>query len=160
MDIFLAILAVIFGIAGLVGSVVPALPGPPISWVGLLLLYFTDYSDMTLTFLLVWLGVTIAVTVADNFLPVWMTKKYGGSRAATIGTVLGMIAGIFFFPPWGMIVFPFIGAFVGELIGNRSEGHVALKVAFGAFLAFICGVGIKLISSGMMLFYIISSLII
>lgn len=160
MDIFLAIVAVLLGIVGLVGSIVPVLPGPPVSWLGLLVMSFTKYADLTPKFLIIWLVITIAVTVADNLLPVWMTKKYGGSRAATVGTVIGMIAGLFFFPPWGMIIFPFIGAFVGELIGNRSEGHVALKVAFGAFVAFICGVGLKLVSSGVMLFYTIRELIV
>jgi uncharacterized protein YqgC (DUF456 family) len=159
MNILLAILAIIMGIIGLVGSVVPALPGPPVSWIGLLLIYFTGYSEMSLPFLLMWLGVVIVVTVVDNFLPVWMTKKYGGSRAATIGTIIGMIAGMFL-GPLGLIIGPFIGAFVGELIGNRSEGGVALRVAFGAFVAFMCGVGIKLICSGMILFYIIKELVV
>jgi uncharacterized protein YqgC (DUF456 family) len=159
MDITFAIVAVILGLVGLVGSVVPALPGPPVSWVGLLVIYFTDYSEMSLTFLLVWLAVVIAVTLIDNFLPVWMTKKWGGSRAATIGTAIGMVAGMFA-GPWGMIIGPFIGAFVGELVGNHAEGRVALRVAFGAFVAFMCGVGIKLIASGMILFYIIKELIV
>jgi uncharacterized protein YqgC (DUF456 family) len=159
MDIFLAILAVILGLVGLVGSVVPAVPGPPIGWVGLLLLYFTKYSELSLTFVLVWLGIVVIVTVVDNFLPVWMTKKWGGSRAATIGTVIGMIVGMFA-GPWGLILGPFLGAFVGELVGNRSEGHVALRVAFGAFIAFMCGVGIKLVASGMMLYYIIKELVV
>jgi uncharacterized protein YqgC (DUF456 family) len=158
MDVLLAILAVILGLVGLVGSVVPALPGPPVGWVGLLLIYFTGYSTMSLGFLLVWLGIVVAVTVVDNLLPVWMTRKWGGSRAATIGTVIGMIAGMFA-GPLGLIIGPFIGAFVGELVGNRSEGHVALRVAFGAFVAFMCGVGIKLIASGMIFFYIVKELI-
>ena len=159
MDIFLAILAIILGIVGLLGSIVPVLPGPPISWVGLLLLSFTDYYDRPLAFLLIWLGVVVLVTIADNVLPVIMTKKFGGSRAATIGTVLGMIVGMFF-GPWGMIIGPFIGAFVGELVGNRSEGHIALRVATGAFAAFISGVGIKLISSGMILYYMVKELVV
>ncbi len=148
----------ILAIVGLAGSVVPVLPGPPVSWVGLLLLSFTDYYDRPLWFLLVWLGVVVAVTLADNLLPVVMTKKFGGSRAATIGTILGMVVGLFF-GPWGMILGPFAGAFIGEAIGNRSEGHVALRVATGAFFAFISGVGIKLVASGMLLYYIVKDLV-
>lgn len=159
MDVFLAILAIVFGIVGLLGSVAPVLPGPPVSWVGLLVLSFTDYYDRPLSFLLVWLGIVVLVTLADNFLPVLMTKKFGGSRPATIGTIIGMIAGMFF-GPWGMIIGPFIGAFFGELIGNRSEGHIALRVATGAFAAFICGVGIKLISAGMILYYMAKEIIV
>ena len=148
----------ILAVVGLAGSVVPVLPGPPVSWVGLLLLSFTDYYDRPLWFLLVWLGVVVAVTLADNLLPVVMTKKFGGSRAATIGTILGMVVGLFF-GPWGMILGPFAGAFIGEMIGNRSEGHVALRVATGAFFAFISGVGIKLVASGMLLYYIVKDLV-
>ncbi|MDR2890892.1 MAG: DUF456 domain-containing protein [Alistipes sp.] len=159
MDIFLAILAVLFGVVGLAGSVAPILPGPPVSWVGLLVLSFTEYYDRPLWFLLVWLGVVAIVTAADNILPVIMTKKFGGSRPATIGTVIGMIVG-FFFGPLGMIAGPFVGAFLGELWGNKSEGHVALRVATGAFAAFICGTGAKLIASGMILYYMAKEIIV
>jgi uncharacterized protein YqgC (DUF456 family) len=159
MNILLAILAIILGLIGIVGSVVPALPGPPVSWVGLLLIYFTPYSELSMMFLLIWLGIVIGVTVVDNFLPVWMTKKWGGSRAATIGTVIGIIVGMFA-GPWGLVIGPFLGAFVGELVGNRSEGRVAFRVAFGAFVAFMCGVGIKLIASGMIFYYIVKELVV
>jgi uncharacterized protein YqgC (DUF456 family) len=159
MDIFLAIVAILLAVIGLAGSVVPVLPGPPVSWVGLLIFSFTHFYDRPGWFLWMWLGIVVAVTVADNFLPVVMTRRFGGSRAATWGTVLGMVAGMFF-GPWGMIVGPFAGAFLGEVIGNRSEGHVALRIATGAFFAFIGGVGIKLISSGMILYYIVKEMIV
>lgn len=159
MDVFLVILAIVLGIVGLAGSIVPVLPGPPVSWVGLLLLSFTGYYDRPGWWLWMWLAVVVAVTVADNLLPVVMTKKFGGSRAATIGTVIGMLAGMFL-GPWGMIVGPFLGAFAGELVGNRSRGHVALRVATGAFAAFISGVGVKLILSGMLLYYMVKEIII
>jgi uncharacterized protein YqgC (DUF456 family) len=159
MDIFLAILAILCAVIGLAGSVVPALPGPPISWVGLLVLSFTDYYDRPAWWLWMWLGVVIAVTLLDNLLPVVMTKKFGGSRAATWGTVIGMIVGMFF-GPWGLILGPFAGAYLGEAIGNRSEGRVALRVATGAFFAFMGGVGIKLIAAGLILFYMVKDLII
>lgn len=147
------------GVAGLLGSVVPVLPGPPLSWLGLLLMSFTRFAGFSVWLIVMWLAVVVAVTLADNFLPLWMTGKYGGSRSATIGTFIGMIAGLFL-APWRMIIGPFAGAFVGELVGNRSEGRVALKVAMGAFAAFICGVGLKLIASGMMLFYMVREIII
>jgi uncharacterized protein YqgC (DUF456 family) len=127
--------------------------------VGLLLLSFTHWYDRPTWFLILWLGVVIAVTLADNLLPVVMTKKFGGSRAATWGTVIGMIVGMFF-GPWGLILGPFAGAYVGELLGNRSEGKVALKVATGAFFAFIGGVGIKLVASGMILYYMVREIVV
>jgi uncharacterized protein YqgC (DUF456 family) len=94
----------------------------------------------------------------DYFLPSLMAKRFGGSRAAAMGSFLGLLAGIFLFPPWGMIIGPFFGAFAGELIHNRTNGGKALKVAFGAFLAFIVGTGAKLIASSVMLFYAIKAM--
>lgn len=159
MDIFLTVVAILLAIVGLAGSVVPILPGPPVSWTGLLLLSFTDYYERPAWWLWMWLAIVALVTLADNFLPVVMTKKFGGSRAATVGTILGMIVGLFF-GPWGMILGPFAGAYLGEVVGNRSEGGVALKVATGAFVAFIGGVGIKLVASGMLLYYMVKELIV
>ncbi len=158
MDIFLAVAAILLALVGIAGSVIPILPGPPISWVGLLLVSFTDYYDRPGWFLWLWLGVVVVVTLADNLLPVVMTRKFGGSRAATWGTVLGMIVGMFF-GPWGLVLGPFAGAYIGEVVGNRSEGHVALRVATGAFFAFIGGVGLKLIASGLLAWYIATELI-
>ena len=159
MDIFLAIVAILLGIVGIAGSIVPALPGPPVGWVGLLVLSFTDWYDRPGWFLILWLGVVVVVTLLDNFLPVVMTKKFGGSRAATWGTVIGMIIGMFF-GPWGIILGPFAGAYIGEVVGNRSEGTHALRVATGAFFAFIGGVGIKLVCSGMILYYMVKELVV
>ncbi len=158
MDIFLAILAILAALIGLIGSVLPALPGPPVGWVGLLLFSLTEYYDRPAWFVWLWLVIVVVVTLADNLLPVVMTRKFGGSRAATWGTVLGMLVGMFF-GPWGLVLGPFAGAYIGEVLGNRSEGRVALRIATGAFIAFICGVGLKLIASGLLLWYIVADLI-
>lgn len=159
MDIALATLAFLFLIVGLAGSIVPVLPGPPLSYAGLLLLQWSGYAGFSSDFLWIWAGVTVAVTVADYFLPVWMTRRFGGSRAATIGSVIGVVAGIFLFPPVGLIVGPFLGALIGELINNSEDSTKAFRVAFGSFLAFIFGTGAKLIVSAIMLFYAIKSIL-
>jgi len=82
-----------------------------------------------------------------------MTKRFGGSRAAAIGSFLGLLVGMFFFPPFGLILGPFLGAFAGELINSNSNGAKAFKVALGSFIAFLAGSGAKLVVSGIMLFY-------
>ena len=107
MEIFIAIVAVLCGITGIIGSIAPALPGPPISWVGMLLLYFWGGTDgagetMSLTILLVWLGIVIVVSILDYVVPAYFTKVTGGSKYASIGATVGLVAGLFI-PPVGMI---------------------------------------------------------
>ena len=85
MDITLSLLAFALSILGIIGCIVPALPGVVLSYAGLLCAYFTSYSQMSASALWLWLGVTVAVSVADYFLPAWMTRRFGGSRAGAIG---------------------------------------------------------------------------
>ena len=155
MELLLVIIAFVLLVAGLLGAVLPVLPGPPLSFFGLLLLRWSDFAEFTFVFLLVWAIIAAAVTIMDYFLPSLLAKQFGGSRAAVIGSFLGLLAGIFFFPPWGLVFGSFIGAFVGELIHSNVNGAKAFKVALGAFLAFIVGSGAKLLVSFMMLFYAI-----
>ena len=175
MDIVLVVVAFLFLLAGLVGSVVPAIPGPPLGYVGLLVLQWSGHGNFSIFFLVLWAVIMIAVTVMDNFLPAWMTKRFGGSRMAVIGSVVGIIAGMFFVPI-GLLIGPFLGALAGELINSHlkrkeisstepaaTEGNSGgklkpLKVAFGAFLAFIVGTGAKLIIGAMMIYYAVRAM--
>jgi len=153
MEFILLILAFALLLAGILGAVLPVLPGPPLSYAGLLLLQWSGFGSFPLFFLLLWAFITIAVTIMDYFLPSLMTKQFGGSRAAVVGSFLGLLAGLFFFPPFGLIIGSFLGAFFGEFIYNSANGLKAFKVALGAFAAFILGTGAKLIASSLMLFY-------
>lgn len=153
----LEILALVAALGGLIGSVVPGLPGPPVSWVGMLLVYLAGRGGdepMSLTLLLVWLGVTVAVTVIDYLVPVWMTKAIGGHKAASTGAILGLIAGMIL-PPVGMIVGAIAGAVIGELFVTDKGFWAAFKAGMGAFLGFMTGTGLKLITSGVMCWYIV-----
>ena len=101
MNVVLIVLAVILGVAGIIGSIVPGIPGPPLSWVGILLMYFFGGTNgagepMSLTLLLVLLGVTVLVTVMDYIVPAWFTKLTGGSKYASWGAVIGLLAGLVF----------------------------------------------------------------
>ena len=174
MEIVLVVIAFLFLLAGLLGSVVPAVPGPPLGFAGLLLLQWSGHGGFGAAFLWVWAGIVLAVTVADNFLPAWMTKRLGGSRAAVIGSVVGLAVGMIFFAPAGLLVGPFLGALVGELLHDRvrigrgkagdaepraAGGLRALKVALGAFLAFIVGTGAKLAVGSLMIFFAVRALL-
>ena len=158
MEIVLLILAFIFLLVGLLGAVVPILPGPPLSFLGLLLLQWSGFAAFPAAFLWIWAGITLVVTLMDYHLPALLARKFGGSKAAAIGSFLGLIIGMFFFPPFGMVIGSFIGAFLGEIIQQHSDGKKALKAAFGAFIAFILSTGAKLITCGIMIFFAVRAL--
>lgn len=152
----LIVLAFVLCILGIVGSIVPGLPGPPLSWVGLLLIYLSHRmggADMTTTFLLIWLGITIAVTILDYIIPSKVTKLAGGSKAGSTGAMIGMIIGIFL-TPIGMIPCSLLGAFLAEMFQENKSAADALKSALGCFLGFLIGTGMKLLASGMMFYYL------
>ena len=153
MDLFLAILAVLFGIIGIIGSVVPVIPGVILSYAGLLCAFFRSDSTISSVTVWIWLAIVAIVSVVDYFLPAYMTKLFGGSRAATVGATIGLIVGIFL-TPIGMIAGTFAGAVIGELLNNRDDLYRALKAGIGSFLSFIVGTGIKLTAAIGLLFYI------
>lgn len=154
--IILKILAVLCALVGIVGSIVPGLPGPPVSWVGLLILFLAKCAGAALTpgILLLWLAITIVVTVLDYMAPIWTTRITGGHKAASTGAILGLIAGLVI-PPLGMIVGSLAGAFIGELLVTDKGAWAAFKAGIGAFLGFMCGTGLKLVCSGLMAYYIV-----
>ena len=159
MDVFLSILAALFAVVGLLGCIVPMLPGPPMSYAAMILVACCSYSDLGWTTRVVFFIITVAVTVLDFLLPGWMGRRFGGSRAGEVGATVGMIAGFFVFPPVGILLGPFVGAVVGELVVNREDTSRAMRVGFGAFMSFIVGTGLKLIASLVMLVYVFKEII-
>jgi len=157
MDVLLIILGFACIILGIIGSVLPVLPGIPLSYAGILLLHFTQKLQFSTEFLLFWAIMVVLVSLLDYYIPIWGTKKFGGSKRGVIGCALGMTAGIFF-GPWGIIVGPFAGAFIGELSGGKQSKD-ALKAGFGSFFGFILGTASKLVVGGFLLFYAIKAVI-
>ena len=148
MDIFLLILGLFCMIVGILGSFLPVLPGPPVSWLGLLLLILTTAVPND-WWLIVITGVIAFVVVAlDYWIPVAGTQRFGGSRAGMIGTTVGLLFAIVF-PVLGLagiIIWPFIGAVIGELI-NKTGHKKALRAAFGSFVGFLTGTFLKFVVS-------------
>ncbi|WP_299225552.1 DUF456 domain-containing protein [uncultured Psychroserpens sp.] len=142
MDIFLTVLAAFFMILGIVGSFLPILPGPLTSWLGLLIFHLTDVVPMNWSFIIITFIVAIVIWIMDYIIPAIGTKRFGGSKAGMIGTSIGLIIGLLLPIPGGIIIGPFLGALIGELM-NKSEFDKALKAAFGSFLGFIASTFIK-----------------
>jgi len=160
MEVLLAVIAVIFGVVGIIGSVAPILPGPPLSWLGVLLMYVRNKycdagDDVSLTILFVLLGVTIVVSVLDYVVPAWFTKVTGGSKYAAWGTTIGLLVGLIFPLPIGMITCSLLCAFIGELVFAGKDAFTSLKSSIGAFFGFLFSTGLKLITCAVMLYYII-----
>jgi uncharacterized protein YqgC (DUF456 family) len=156
MDILLIIIGILLILVGIIGCIIPGIPGPPIAYIGMLLQIFKTENPFTAKFLIIWALITIGVSVLDYVVPAVGTKKFGGSRRGVWGSIIGLFAGIFFFPPVGLIIGPFLGAFLGELTGGK-ETQAALKAGFGSFIGFLSGVVLKLVVTGLMAFYFFKS---
>lgn len=157
MDYVLVIGGFVLLIMGLVGCFAPIIPGPPLSYLGLLFLHWTSFAQYSSTTLWMFAILTVLVTVIDYFIPLWGTRKWGGSPAGVTGATIGLVLG-FFFSPVGILLGPFIGAVVGELMAGKKS-HEALKSGMGAFIGFVLGTAIKLSLVLVMVYYFISELI-
>ena len=151
MDTILIILAFACIIVGIIGSVLPVLPGVPLSYVGILLIHFTDKVQFSLQFLIFWAVLVILVQLLDYYVPIWGTKKFGGSKRGIWGCAIGMVVGLFF-GPWGIVLGPFVGAIAGELSGGKQT-QAAIKAGFGSFIGLLLGIVSKLVVGGFLLYY-------
>ena len=152
MDIFLTILGAFFILIGLIGCIIPIIPGPPLSYAGIIFLQLTEKVQFQQKFLITWAIIVVAVTIIDYMTPIWGTKKFGGTRRGTWGATIGLFAGLFFFPPIGIILGPFIGAAIGELT-HSEDFNKALRSGLGSLLGFLIGTGLKFVVSGFLLYH-------
>jgi uncharacterized protein YqgC (DUF456 family) len=157
MTIFLITLAVVCLLTGLAGCVIPVLPGPPISYLGILFLHFSKEYDYSLTTLLVLLALVIVVTVLDYVIPMLGSKYLGAGKWGSAGSFIGTIIGLFFLP-WGLIVGPFLGAFIGEKISGKGW-HDAFVAGTGSLVGFLVGTLIKVLLCLYMIWIFIDALI-
>ncbi|MDE7123398.1 MAG: DUF456 domain-containing protein [Alistipes sp.] len=158
MDLLLTLSAVVLSIAGIAGCIVPAIPGPAVGYAGLLCASLAGDSAIGRTALLAWAAAAAAVSVADFYLPAWMTRRFGGSRAGAVGATVGILAGFFLFPPLGILLGPFAGAVAGELLHDRGDLPKALRVGMGSFLAFAVGTGLKFVATMGMTAFVVADI--
>lgn len=140
-------------IVGLAGCFLPVIPGPPLSYVGLLVLQLKEQPPFSAKFLIVWAIVIVTVTALDYVVPAYGTKKFGGTKYGIWGCTIGLILG-FWLGAMGIILGPFLGALIGELIGGKNSNQ-AFKAAFGSFVGFLVGTLLKLIVCGVMGWYFV-----
>ena len=150
MDTFIVIAAIILGVVGILGAILPGIPGTPLSFVGLLLLVFVPECNYTADFLITMGAIAAVITVLDYIIPIYGTKKFGGTKMGVRGSTIGLIVGVFILPLLGgplaiggIILGPFIGAYIGEVMAHNEKN--AFRSALGSFLGFLAGTLIKVI---------------
>lgn len=157
MEIIWIILGILCVFTGIAGSFLPVIPGPSLSYIGLLFLQLTDTPPFGISFLLIMAFIVALVTVAENFIPAYGTKRWGGSRSGITGSMMGLLIGIFFFPPFGLIIGPLAGAFMGEIIAGRNSDK-ALRSAMGSFIGLLAGTLLKFITALVIGYYFITNM--
>lgn len=153
MDLLLLLVGAGLMIAGFLGAFLPVMPGPPLSYAGLLMLQLTSDHPFSWGFMILWLIVVVGLMILDNVIPSWTTKRSGGSSYGVWGSIIGMFVG-FFFPPIGIFVGPLAGAFLGEIVGGKTTNH-ALRSAWGSFVGLLLGTLLNVIACGMMGYYFV-----
>ena len=158
MTIVLIILGLIFALVGLAGCIIPIIPGPPLSFLALIVLSFAkNWEPFSPTFLIIMAGLTIVVATLDYLVPVGSAKKYGASKLGVWGSIIGMVIGLFFFPPWGIFIGGIGGALAGELVAGKEAGK-AFRASWGIFVGYMVSTGLKLAFSGVLLFFYIKEM--
>ncbi|MGN0032343.1 MAG: DUF456 domain-containing protein [Candidatus Limimorpha sp.] len=168
MDYLLFVFAVIVIILGLIGDVIPGIPGPPVTYLALLLLHWTERISYTTDFLVITGLICVAITVLDYVVPVWGTKKFGGTKAGARGSTIGLIVSVIVLPMLGIVIGPFgifgllggpfLGAYIGEKMCGAPENR-AWRSAFGSFIGFLAGTFMKIVYTIVIGFFVIKEII-
>ena len=155
----LIVIGLILNIIGIIGVILPALPGIVLNYIALILLYIVKGEvEFSLRILIVFGILTLLVTLLDYILPLLGARKYGASRIGVWGAVIGMLVGIIFFPPFGIIFGLLIGAFLGELIAGKEQSQ-ALRAGLATFLGSLTSMVVKLLLAIVMTVYFLIHLI-
>jgi uncharacterized protein YqgC (DUF456 family) len=153
MDTLWLILGIICMLIGIVGCILPLLPGPPLCFIALLIQQLRLEAPFTQKFLWIWAAIMVVVTGLDYVIPLYGTRRFGGTKYGIWGCTIGLVAG-FWMGPLGIIIGPFAGAFIGEIIASKNSSQ-ALSAAWGSFVGFLLGTLLKLIACLVMGWYFI-----
>lgn len=147
MDLVCILLGFLLMWIGIAGSVLPVIPGTPVSWLGLVVLFLAPSLSFEWTFIILTGIVAIGLYVLDYVIPAWGTKRFGGSKAGAWGTTIGLVIGILVPIPLGILIGPFLGALIGELAFNKTQGKQAFKAAIGSFFGFLASTFMKVFAT-------------
>jgi len=142
LEALLVLLGIVLLLLGIIGAFLPVLPGPPLGFLGVVVFSFIARVEVTGNELFLLGVIALLVTLLDYWFPIYGAKRTGGSRRGMWGAAIGLVIGIFFFPPFGIVFGPFLGALLGEFSMGRPP-NVALKSAFGSLLGLFAGVLVK-----------------
>ncbi|HNR18714.1 MAG TPA: DUF456 domain-containing protein [Bacteroidia bacterium] len=156
MEYFILSIAIVFTIVGVIGCVLPALPGLPFNYAALLMLQYY-YKPFSTTFLVVMAVIMAVIMILDYFLPIWTAKKFGATKQGIWGSMIGMVLGIIF-TPIGMLLGMFAGAVIGDMMAGK-ESKDAFKSGIATFFGTLFSIGLKLICAGTMSWYFFKELI-
>lgn len=154
LEVMFIIVAVALGIAGILGSVMPAIPGPPLGFAGLLVIHFVNGGIFPTGFLVLMGALTVAAVLMDYALPLLGAKMYGATKFGIAGSFIGMLAGLLILNLPGMIVGMFLGAVTGEYIAGQKTGQ-ALRSGTASFVGGLSAMALKLALSIVMAVYIV-----
>lgn len=152
MDTFITIGAIL-AILGVIGSIIPAMPGPILSFISLILLYLSKGDEgITIVSLIIFGIATLVIIGIDYIAPVLGAKFSGASKKGVWGAVIGAVIGIIFLPPLGIFIGAFIGAVLGEMQGGKNLQQ-AMRAGIGTVLASIATTVLQVIFSVTALVY-------
>lgn len=145
MEYVLLLVGLVCMITGIIGSFLPVLPGPPISWLGILLLYLSPNMEINYWVLGITFCIAIGIAVLDYTIPAKGTKRFGGSKYGIWGTNIGLVIGLIAPIPFGFLIGPFVGALIGELLFDKKDHNRALKAATGSLIGFLASTFMKFV---------------
>ena len=146
LDYLLITLSLITLLIGIIGSIIPAIPGPILAYVSIIILINSIDQSIPFNTLMIWGIIVIFFSIIENFIQLYGVKLFGGKKLSLVGSTIGFLIGLFI-PPIGFIIGTFIGAFIGASIEYKNNTKKALKIAFGSFVGFFGSIVLKLLIS-------------